>query len=125
MLTTDEREERRRPHRVPSQRVGDAAHGPRIRADPGHAARKPATEDGSVTGSKQSGNKSVSPRSARLARDADGDPLGSAVFFDAADLRALGVHPDATDADRVVFAVENGHLVLDADGGNDGGGGDV
>ena len=83
------------------------------------------------------GDKSVTPdddtgsdgprdgRTAQLARDADGDPLGSAVFLDAADLRALGVHPDATDADRVVFAVENGHLVLDADGGNDGGGGDV
>jgi hypothetical protein len=90
-----------------------------------------------VTGSSPSGAKSVAPgddagsdgprdgRTARLARDADGDPLGSAVFLDAADLRALGVHPDATDADRVSYAVENGHLVLDADGGNDGGGGDV
>jgi hypothetical protein len=88
-----------------------------------------------VSESCSPGDKSVTPdddtgsdgprdgRTAQLARDADGDALGSAVFFDADDLRALGV--DLADADRVRYAVENGHLVLDADGGNDGGGGDV
>jgi len=80
-----------------------------------------------VTDSCSPGDKSVTPdddtgsdaprdgRTARLARDSDGDPLGAAVFFDAEDLRALGVHPDATDANRVSYAVKNGHLVLDAD----------
>ena len=66
-----------------------------------------------MTGSKQSGNKSVSPRSARLARDADGDPLGSAVFLDADDLHAL---VDGLDgADRVAYRVEGGTLRVDAD----------
>lgn len=80
-----------------------------------------------MTDSCSPGDKSVTPdddtgsdaprdgRTARLARDSDGDPLGAAVFFDAEDLRALGVHPDATDANRVSYAVKNGHLVLDAD----------
>lgn len=70
-----------------------------------------------------SGGKAVTPdagtdgRTARLARDSDGDPLGSAVFLDPDDLRRAGV--DLTDADRVSYAVENGHLVLDGDGEGD------
>jgi hypothetical protein len=67
-----------------------------------------------VTDGCGAGGKSVSPGSARLARDADGDPLGAAVFLDAADLRALGV--DLADADRVVVAVEGGALRVDVTG---------
>ena len=69
-----------------------------------------------------SGGKAVTPdtddgRTARLARDADGEALGTAVFLDADDLRALlGTDPDEFDAARVSYAVENGHLVLNADG---------
>lgn len=70
-----------------------------------------------------SGGKAVAPddgRTARLARDSDGDALGSALFLDADDLRALGLDTDATD-DRVSYAVADGALVLDADAGDDGG----
>jgi len=72
-----------------------------------------------VAADSTSGGKAVTPdtddgRTARLARDADGEALGTAVFLDADDLRRAGV--DLADADRVRYAVENGHLVLDADG---------
>ena len=75
------------------------------------------------------GDKSVTPdddtgsdgpqdgRTARLARDGDGDALGSAVFLDSDDLRALlGSDPDGSDAGRVVYRVEDGALVLETDG---------
>ena len=76
-----------------------------------------------MTGSCPSGDKAVVPddtgsdgRTARLARDADGDPLGTAVFLDSDDLRALlGTDPDEFDAARVVYRVEDGALVLDSD----------
>ncbi|EMA44279.1 hypothetical protein [Halococcus saccharolyticus] len=66
-----------------------------------------------MTDTTHSEDKSVTPRSARLARDAQGEPLGSAVFLDEDDLQALGIDPRATDADRVAYAVEDGVLWLD------------
>lgn len=60
------------------------------------------------------GDKTITSRTARLARDADGDPLGCAMFLDPDDLRALV--DDLDSADRVAFTVENGRLVLDVDG---------
>lgn len=65
-------------------------------------------EDGSVTDSKQRGGKSVTLRSARLARNSDGKPLGCGIFLADDDLRALDV--DLTDADRVAYRVEGGEL---------------
>jgi hypothetical protein len=119
-LREDESEERRRPHRGPIGWVGDGEHGPRIRADPGYATRAPATGDGSVTGSCGAEDKSVSPRTARVGRDVDGNLLGSAVFLDSDDLREL---VDGLDgADHVAYRVVDGDLVLDVDADGDDGG---
>jgi hypothetical protein len=73
-----------------------------------------------VSDTTHSGDKSVTPRftddarTARLARETDGDPLGAAVFLTDDDLRKLGV--DLVDADRVAYVVADGDLALDAEG---------
>lgn len=62
------------------------------------------------------GDKSVTLRSARLARNTDGEPLGCGVFLDADDLAELGVDPDATDANRVAYHVEDGEFRVGVSG---------
>ena len=58
-------------------------------------------------------NKSVAladGRWARLARDAEGEPLGVAVFLADDDLQQLGI--DLAHADWVAYAVVDGDLAL-------------
>lgn len=52
-------------------------------------------------------------RTARLARDGDGDPIGAAVFLTADELADLGVDTDTTDTVNV--AVEDGEVCLTAE----------
>lgn len=49
-------------------------------------------------------------REARVSRDGDGDPIGAAVFLTAADLAALGVDLETTEAVKV--SVEDGEVRL-------------
>lgn len=52
-------------------------------------------------------------RTARLARDSDGDPIGAAVFFTAEELADIGVDTDNTDTVRIV--IEDGSIRLSAE----------
>lgn len=44
-------------------------------------------------------------RTARVNRDADGDPIGICMFITAAELRSVGVNPDRVD--RVAFGLDD------------------
>ena len=55
-------------------------------------------------------NNPEDSRTARLARNGDGDPIGAAVFLTADELADLGVEPERTDAVNV--SVEDGEVRL-------------
>ena len=55
-------------------------------------------------------NSPEDSRTARLARNGDGDPIGAAVFLTADELADLGVEPERTDAVNV--SVEDGKVRL-------------
>ena len=55
-------------------------------------------------------NSPEDSRTARLARNGDGDPIGAAVFLTADELTDLGVEPERTDAVNV--SVEDGEVRL-------------
>lgn len=57
-------------------------------------------------------SRSSPSRTARLARDGDGDPIGAAVFLTAEELADLGVDTDTTDTVNV--AVEDSEVRLTA-----------
>ena len=55
-------------------------------------------------------NSPKDSRTARLARDEDGDPIGAAVFLTADELAELGVETSTTDA--VGITIEDGEVRL-------------
>jgi len=63
-------------------------------------------------------NNREDSRTARLARDGDGDPIGAAVFLTADELAELGVDTSTTDA--VDITVEDGEVSLSAEEGTEG-----